>query len=132
MTKDQLRTGMLVQTRNGDWYIVQIGAKEYFRSIDYLINLKSGTYLNIKDYNQDLTERDMCKYDIVKVIECEYIGNVFRGIQDDLSPEQFDGAKVIWQRTEVNPKVQQLESLIEKLKSQLESAEGELKSIKSV
>jgi hypothetical protein len=127
-TKADLRTGMLVQLRNGDVCIVMFGVKEYDDSTDLIVDVNDGNKLAIDEFDDDLTDADEdTQYDIVKVIECDYVGDVFRGIRQCKSPLGFTDVKVLYERP--NPKVEQLKKRIDELKGELEKAEDELKNI---
>lgn len=57
MTKADLVTGMTVQTRDGDWYLVYDG-----KLVDH------DAYLDLEEYTDDLWNEDnQSRYDIMKV-----------------------------------------------------------------
>ena len=82
MTKADLVTGMTVQTRNGDWYLVYDG-----KLVDH------DGYLNLVDYTADLLEMfSMSEYDIMKACEPS---NMAWTIDDILEKH----GEVLWERT---------------------------------
>jgi len=124
MRKDQLKTGMLVQVMNKNWYMVCNGAKKRRGEDIFLLNIVDGCYINSEKYSNDLEYDGTPGYQIVKVAECDFVGNVIRGIWGHKTPENFEGFTVIWERTD--PKVAEVESLISKLQGQLKDAQEEL------
>ena len=92
MTKSDLKTGMLVQTRDGDIGLV-------IKKLDVII-FKS-TYMNISDYGEDLYEEDPLVFgvndaDILKVSD-----QLFR---EYLTVEYWDegtiNSNLLWERKE--------------------------------
>jgi hypothetical protein len=126
MTKSELRNGMLVKHRDGVISMVVKDAKMIYGDVDFFVNLSDGCYIGIKDYNDNLEYGESkSPYDIMEVSECNYIGNVIRGIKKG---GHFEGLNVLWTRS--NPKVTEVESLIAKLQGQLEAAKGELEALR--
>lgn len=124
MKKDQLKTGMLVQIMNKNWYMVCNGAKKRRQDEIFLLNILDGCYISSESYSNDLEYDGSPGYQIVKVAECNFVGNVIRGIREHKSPENFKEFKVIWERTD--PKVAEVEALVAKLQEQLREAQDEL------
>ena len=87
MTKSDLKTGMLVQTRDGDIGLV-------IKKLDVII-FKSD-YMNISDYRDDLFAINGFEGDILKVSE-----QLFNG---DLRVEDWDegtiNSNLLWERKE--------------------------------
>ena len=119
MTKSDLKTGMLVQTKEGNWYVF-IG--------EIFLNLSTMNNLLLRYFDNDLIYVFSSDFNIVKVANISYIGNVFRAYKENRTIEKVDGFKVIWQRE--SEKETQLNTLISKLKIQLEEAQKELANIK--
>lgn len=77
MTKSDLKSGVIVELRNGDKYMFISNAKNKYAK-NSLISLKDGGYLDLDDYNDDLKDCDNANYDIVKICQNDYVGNNFR------------------------------------------------------
>jgi len=134
-TKDDLKTGMLVQTQNGNWYMVQLNTYVDGDSIyrDVIVNLSSGNYLCLRNYSIEFKE--LCGIDslnFTKIVQVRYIGDIFRAVRYNTPIEFIQEFKILWERPKENPKVNQLESLCLKLESQLEDAREELQKIKAI
>jgi len=65
--KSDLKTGMRVTIRDGSQFIVLLGVpvKTQNQFVDILYNESS--LLNLRDYDDNLFDRDYRKYDIIKV-----------------------------------------------------------------
>ena len=87
MTKSDLKTGMLVQTRDGDIGLV-------IKKLDVII-FKSG-YINISDYEEDLVLLSNHDVDILKVSDPLFDG--------DLTVDSWDegtiNSNLLWERKE--------------------------------
>lgn len=87
MTKSDLKTGMLVQTRDGDIGLV-------IKKLDVIIF--KNTYMNISDYKEDLFVTSRDKADILKVSD-QLFG-------DELVVEYWDeetiNSNLLWERKE--------------------------------
>lgn len=99
MKKSDLKTGMVVETRNGEKYLVMYSpdfGKRVFISFD-------GGFLDLKDYLEDLTFRqpkyirkfNSHDFDIVKIYT---LGETLFDILYDKNRLQY---KTIWQREEI-------------------------------
>ena len=81
--KSDLRTGMKVTLRNGDNYIVLLNARhKYSNNKDILVgyhNYNICDWVVLDNYNEDLTysNKERERFDIVKVEECEHLGELF-------------------------------------------------------
>lgn len=81
MRKADLVTGLTVQTRDGDWYLVYDG-----KLVDH------DGYLDLEDYTDELRDEDnQSKYDIMKVCAPS---NMAWTIDDILA----NHGKVLWKR----------------------------------
>ena len=73
MTKSELKTGMIVTTRNGVKYMVfkdaAIGSSH--NSINVLVDLNERLWDNFGSYNEDMTCYHSTKFDIMKVETCQ-------------------------------------------------------------
>lgn len=77
MKKSDLKSGAIVETRNGNKYILLLNTKYYDEIEDLLVNLAEGTNMSYSKYDDDLTasfELD----DIMKVCQHEYVGDNIR------------------------------------------------------
>lgn len=112
----EIKTGHLVMTTfDNQWRLAQIDTinqESYARNV--LLNLNNFCYLELDEF------------DIVKVAEVKYIGNIFRAIQAGTPVEQVEDFKVIYDKTKEERK-EKLESTISDLQLQLEKAQKELK-----
>ena len=98
MTKKDLQTRMVVKTRKGDLYEVQLGAAATassgtrYERADILKGEKNG-WLDLKDYNEDLKFMGFfsCKeYDIMEVYLPKYFGT-----NKESFPKNY---KLLWER----------------------------------
>lgn len=96
-TKDMLKTGMRVETRNGNLYIVMKDLAE-----GRFIGETTGD--SIYWYNQDLTNSQFSKFDIIKVYNIPFISEVFNFKKH---------GDLLWQRPEI-PKMthKEIESIV--------------------
>ena len=61
-TKDDLRTGMVVEIRNGYKYVIMLNSK-----LGDIFIMKSGAFMYVADYTNNLKYQDNSEYDIMKV-----------------------------------------------------------------
>ena len=91
MDKNSLKTGMIVELRDGERYLVVNNAE--ITGITWNIGVGQYTWIWLDDYNDDLTEKNVKELDIVKVFSpnrpCNVIPNYFKELTDYL---------VIWKR----------------------------------
>ena len=127
MLKSELKTGMLVQLTNGQWYITMRNHGCTKETEDILIN-SDGEFIYLRRYNDDLSYNSNYpdKHSISKIATYDYLHHIFRGQKID-SPEQLDGFKTLWQRE--NPKKKQLSELVDKLRGQLKEATDKLEAM---
>lgn len=79
MKKSDLRTGDIVLTRDEDIYIVLKGTRAFGATGNLIVSLKSGNYMKLDYYNDDLKEKDgSSRLDIVKVCSHGYVGDTIR------------------------------------------------------
>lgn len=92
MKKSDLKTGMVVETRNGEKYLVMLNTD--YKDME-LINFKGG-YLSLYSYNSELifTEQPFREFDIVKAYSVE---NSIRWLLSNKECMEF---KLIWEREE--------------------------------
>ena len=119
-TKADLKTGMMVKTRNNSWYIVQKEAADFEGRTDYLINTDGYTYLALDKYDANLIDLAFVCFDVIEVAEVDYIGNIFKAIENGSPIEDIKGFKVIYQRKDT--RVQQLEQQMADLQKTIEEA----------
>lgn len=77
MKKSDLKSGAIVETREGNKYILLLNTKLYDDEKPILVNLADGCYLHYLNYNEDLTH-DNKLLDIMKVCQHEYVGDNIR------------------------------------------------------
>lgn len=77
MKKSDLKSGAIVETRNGNKYILLLKTKYYGEIEDLLVNLAEGTYMSYSNYDDDLTV-PFQPDDIMKVCQHEYAGDNIR------------------------------------------------------
>lgn len=77
MKKSDLKSGAIVELRNGDKYMLLLNTKNSYCK-NCLISLDDGGYLNFDDYNDDLKICYDSEYDIVKICQHEYVGDNIR------------------------------------------------------
>lgn len=108
MRKADLNNGDIVLTRNGDKYIVLKNARTAFDTNDIIVNLKTGGYLKLNNYNDDLKDKDRDKkFDIMKVCSHSYVG-------DNIKEHIIDKEDYwTWEREE--PKEMTVDEISEKL-----------------
>ena len=92
MKKSDLKTGMVVETRNGEKYLVMLNTD--YKDME-LINFKGG-YLPLYYYNSELifAEQPFREFDIVKAYLVE---NSIRWLLSNKERMEF---KLIWERKE--------------------------------
>lgn len=92
MKKSDLKTGMVVETENGEKYLVMLEPDCEGRE---LINF-SGGYMSLSSYNDELMlEKSYEEFDIMKVYS---VGGSIRWLLRDKELMNF---KLIWQRKEI-------------------------------
>ncbi len=128
-TKDMLKTGQLVQTREGQWFVVMKDHGCTNPTYDMIID-STGGHLSLNKYNNDLTYTGCYAdcFEIVKVTTFKYLGDIFGSIKAK-SPEELSGFKVIWQRE--SEEVQRQKELVSQLKKQLADATATLEKMES-
>ena len=92
MTKKDLKSGMLVEVRNGDKYTVIFGAHASIEDDDILANHDSG-FMRLNSYYDDLTCDSSREYDIIKVFESFGLGGIYKCMDSHL--------KLLWEREPV-------------------------------
>lgn len=125
-TKDQLKTGMLVQHKNNEWSVVMLGVEHGYDAKDILLNTNDGLrYRRLSDYNDNLKRTWDNSGDIVKVATVGYIGDIFRTYKSSKSVESIEGFKIIYDKTKDETK-DKLQKTIDTLRTQLKQAQEEL------
>lgn len=74
MKKSDLKSGAIVETREGNKYILLLNTKSYDNGKAILVNLENGCYLPYLGYNDDLTKSHKLD-DIMKICQHEYVGD---------------------------------------------------------
>lgn len=77
MKKSDLKSGAIVETREGNKYILLLNTKSSDNGKAILVNLANGCYLPYSDYNEDLKHNNKLS-DIMKVCQHEYVGDNIR------------------------------------------------------
>ena len=75
MKKSDLKNGAIVEIRNGYKYILLLNCGDERHRNDLLISLNSGGCLYLSSYDENLKDCDDEYYDIMKVCQCEYVGD---------------------------------------------------------
>lgn len=78
MKKSDLKSGAIVETRDGNKYILLLNTKNNEGQKDLLVDLKSGCYLEYCRYSDDLKNGYDYGHDIMKVCQHEYVGHNIR------------------------------------------------------
>lgn len=130
MKKSDLKTGSLVQTKNGQWWFV---AKDIINEIDknIIVNTtdKRRCFVYLSSYEEDLYNKNNEDYDIVKIAKCGYCFDFF--CCGNANVKNLIDFEIIWEREEKLKKEIELENLINKLQRQLKETENELNKIKN-
>lgn len=95
MKKSDLRSGDIVETREGSKYMVLLKTRGYEYG-NILINLETGGYLKLDVLSEDMTGYRKL-FDVMKVYYSEYVGDTFRklGIIKNFNLEEWT-----WERNE--------------------------------
>ncbi len=84
MKKSDLRSGTIVQTRDGTKFIVLLNCWDYGLENDLIIDFLNGCYLRLSDYNESLFYKNhqfVGAFDIIRVCNLAYTGdNIFKHI----------------------------------------------------
>lgn len=128
-TKDNLRTGHLVQLRNGKDYVVYLDADHSYetRTKNYenvLVSLDGQDWINLDDYEEDTfdiltTSED--GYDIVKIFRLYHP----KGFNSNF---RHDAKELLWERKEKSENQLKIEEIKESIK-QLENQVKELEQL---
>jgi hypothetical protein len=121
-----LKTGQIVQLRNGDRYVVLTNTF----TENVLIGESSGDYIAWSSFENNGTYKRCSDQDIMKVFEVENTCAAFRKFANqELMDFDDDDYKIVYDRNK-DGKVAELETLVNKLQGQLTDAQAELKKIK--
>lgn len=124
-TKDQLRTGMLVQHKNNEWSVVMLGVEHERSYKDIVVSLGNTRCIELNELSDDLRNiGGNNQWTITKVATVSYIGDIFRSYKSGTPMESISGFKVLWQR-ESEQQVK-LQGIISDLQDKLEQAQEEL------
>ena len=75
MKKSDLKNGAIVELGNGDKYILLFDCCNERHRDDLLISLNNGGFLYFSSYDENLKDCDDEYFDIMKVCQCEYVGD---------------------------------------------------------
>ena len=78
MRKRDLKNGAIVETRNGDKFILLFNCCNFGDREDLFISLEDGEYLNFDGYSKKLKNCSDENYDIMKVCQNDYVGDNIR------------------------------------------------------
>lgn len=78
MRKSDLENGAIVETRNGEKFILLFNCCNFGDREDLFISLENGEYLNFDGYNKKLKKCSNKKFDIMKVCQNDYVGDNIR------------------------------------------------------
>jgi hypothetical protein len=118
MTKQDLESGMIVKTRNGNWYLVDC---------DELLQLDDYEELDLEDYYDDLTSEDDEEFDIVLVANLPIEDVLYYVREKDEDIEKDSAFELIW--SEKSKKEEELEKVISDFERQLKEAKEELENL---
>lgn len=130
MTKNDLKTGMLVQTKDLRWWMIIKNAQQEDITQDIYILHKTNDWMPFVRWDDNLQmictkgNYTLEKYTVIKVAKINAMTGFLRG---DIVPEKLAGFRVIWER--IGEKEQQLTAIITKLAQQMKEAELELEKI---
>lgn len=74
MRKSNLENGAIVETRNGEKFILLFNCLLFDNQKDLLISLEDGGYVNFSNYNENLNNCSDKDHDIMKVCQNRYVG----------------------------------------------------------
>lgn len=123
--KENLSNGSIVQTRDGDKYIllkaVRNGLNDYE---DLLICLETGNYLPLNYYDNNLKDKSYeIDYDVVKICDMNYVGYNFK--KHIIDKEEY------W--TAVRDETQkELDEILEEINTKTEELNGLIKRYKEL
>lgn len=95
MRKSDLKNGAIVETREGEKYILLKNTNILGAIDEAFVNIASGCYLNLHNFNEDLTNLYDKDFDIMKVSQEKYIGDTFRN-----HVLKYDENNWTWEREE--------------------------------
>ena len=75
MKKSDLENGAIVETRDGDKYILLFNCCNHGDKDDLFISLNDGGYLQLSNYNENLKDCSDRDFDIMKVCQNKYVGD---------------------------------------------------------
>jgi hypothetical protein len=103
-TKADLRTGMLVQLRKDNQWLVVVKDAGFSDGTDALQHLDDGGYMNLDDLSDNLVNTDGYGhgYDVVRVATVDSMCFLLKAVRDGDPVENIQDFKVIWERTEVS------------------------------
>ena len=112
MNKLELKTGMMVETRNGVKYLVMLDCASKYHKEGVLSCIESESYTGLRDYNDDLTNKFNWGKDIV-VVRAPTCERYFLTYDNDR------GRKVIWERPDPYKLTAKEEAIIQSFPSEL-------------
>jgi hypothetical protein len=123
-SKVDLKTGMLVQTRDGEWRLVMLGVECEEETRDVLARLFSWGFFDIEDLTDDLmnTGCSGASLDVMKVATVRTPGIIFKALREGTSIEDCTGFTVVYERPDdaKEQRKKELQGQIEKIQSELE------------
>jgi hypothetical protein len=123
MQKSDLKTGMLVKTRES-WYIVLLDVDNHGENKSILQDLSLGGFLNFTSFTDDLKCRNYDTYDITTVATVNCPQEILKAIRKEEPIESISSFKILWTRE--NPQSTQLKTIIGDLEKQLADAKVKL------
>lgn len=139
-TKDDLKTGTLVQTRNGLWWFV---LRDMVNEVekDMLVYLEKHwfenslvrNFMRLSDFKSDMTYPLSENYDITKIAKCDYSLEFFTQETSDEFVRSLDGFEIVWDRDQAkkNQKIAELEDQIKKIENEHDALVMELQELKA-
>ena len=125
--KAHLSNGCIVQTRDGYKYMLlkDVWNSDYRYYEDLLINLDSGNYSQLSDYNENLKDKSgRTNNDIIKICDMSYVGDNFK--KHIIDKEEY------WTAERDENKEKELDEILEEINTKTEELNGLIKIYKEL
>lgn len=91
LEKIKFENGQLIETREGTLYVYLENVNNFGIKDSRFYNLETGNFLEI----YDLDDSEFSDFDVMKIFELNYMGDLFRGYDKE---ELIERSKIIWSR----------------------------------
>lgn len=124
--KDKLNNGCIVQTRDGDKYILLKAVRNVIGDYeDLLICLETGNYLLFNYYDDNLKDKNGdIDFDVVKICDMNYVGYNFE--KHIIDKEEY------WTAVRDENKEKELDEILEEINTKMEELNGLIKIYKEL